>query len=289
MSLTVLTELDTATFVRDHLGPGRPLIVRGALDDSPWAPPWDLSTLAERFGDRPVTLTGSRFSITRITTLRKYIERHTGDQVTDEPPYVRWFVRQDTGRRPWADDVFGQLADDWVVPEWLPDRDYVFPPTTGTVEVARHPFPAKGLFICGRGGRTRMHSDPWATDACLCQLTGRKRLIMYPPGVNGVEVAGGTLISGSGLNEIEDPRWGDVKPEIDEVLEPGDILYIPAGWYHTAVALDDSVSITWNFVHRTHQDRFEAFLESGGSADPTVRYFLGLEGTGTTAPAEVAT
>jgi Cupin-like domain len=277
MSLTVLTELDAATFLHDHLGPGRPVLVRGALDDSPWAPPWDLSTLAERFGDRPVTLTGSEFSVTRITTLRKYIERYTGDHVTGEPPYARWFVRQYSGRRPWADAVFDQLAGDWSVPDWLPDRDYVFPPTTGVVDTARHAFPAKGLFICGRGGRTSMHSDPWATDACLCQLTGRKRLIMYPPGTNGVEVPGGTTIAEAGLDEIDDPRWGDVRPEIDAVLEPGDILFIPAGWYHTAVALDDSVSITWNFVHRTNSERFEAFLESGGSGDVTVRYFLGLD------------
>jgi hypothetical protein len=52
-------------------------------------------------------------------------------------------------------------------------------------------------------------------------------------------------------------------------------VFIPSGWYHSAVALTDSVSITWNFVHRTHEARFARYLNSSASEDdPTVSYFL---------------
>jgi hypothetical protein len=69
------------------------------------------------------------------------------------------------------------------------------------------------------------------------------------------------------------PRWRQARPELDEVLEPGDAIFIPAGWYHTAVALTDSVSITWNFVHEIHERRFTSYLRGGGAADPTVAFF----------------
>jgi hypothetical protein len=144
--------------------------------------------------------------------------------------------------------VFAELAGAWKTPGWLPSSGYVFPYVPGIANVVRDPFPGKGLFVCGRGGRTRPHADPWLSDACLCQATGEKRMIMSPPGP-------------------------DDEPRFDEILRPGDAAFIPAGWRHTVVALSDSVSITWNFVHQVHRDRFELYLDSGGVNDPAVRYF----------------
>jgi len=69
------------------------------------------------------------------------------------------------------------------------------------------------------------------------------------------------------------PRWREARPELDEILQPGDTIFIPAGWYHSAIALTDSVSITWNFVHEIHERRFSSYLRAGGSADPTVAFF----------------
>lgn len=273
MPSTVVTELDAATFVRDHLVPGRPVLVRGALAAGAWPPPWQLPDLVERFGERRAPLTDSLFTLTKFTTLRKYVDRYTGEAVRGTPPYLRWFVQQDHGRQPWADGVFEELTGDWTPPGWLPDRDYVFPPVPGRVDPARDPFPAKALFICGRGGRTRLHSDPWVSDACLCQLTGRKRLVMYPPGTGRDAGTAGPVIELDAPDDTH-PLWAGVEPAFDEVLRPGDALFIPSGWYHTALALDDSVSITWNFVHRTHQARFERYLSAGGADHPTVRYFL---------------
>ncbi|MFD7617924.1 cupin-like domain-containing protein [Streptomyces sp. NPDC059802] len=277
MARKVVSELDAHTFAHEYLGPNRPVLVRGALASASWTPPWSLDSLIERFGDRKVALTDTLFAIIRFSTLAQYAARYTGEGVKGIPLYLRWFVRQNTREVPWADEVFEGLADDWAMPSWLPDRDYVFPESTGPIDAARDPFPAKGLFICGRGGRTRLHTDPWATDACLCQVTGTKQLIMYPPGTDEFLGPDGQVVDLDAPDEGMFPRWRQAVPAFDEVLRPGDAAFIPSGWYHTAIALEDSVSITWNFVHRTHASRFEEYLRSGGSEDSTVRYFLGLD------------
>jgi hypothetical protein len=265
--------LSPGQFLEAYLSPGHPVVVRGALSSWAAVPPWDLAALADRFGDAQVPAYDTLFSLQRVVRFADYIADHTGPSATGTPPYLRWFTRHSKDRLPWADDAFRALAGEWAVPSWLPDAGYIFPRTRGRADAAHDAFPARGLFICGRGGRTRLHVDPWVSDACQCQVTGTKRFIMFPPS------AGRVLAGRSGVVDLDRPdarrfpRWADAAAAVDEVLFPGDAIFIPAGWYHTAVALSDSVSITWNFVHQVHEERFTAYLRAGGAADPVVSYF----------------
>ena len=131
--------------------------------------------------------------------------------------------------------------------------------------------PGKGLFICGTGGRTRLHIDPWGTDAVLCQLIGRKRFILYAPDQLAALSATGVLPD----RAIADLAGAEPKPALDQVLEPGDAIFLPGGWAHSAEALADSLSLTWNFVHSSANRRFAEYLRNSGTADPTVAFFMG--------------
>ncbi|MQA94868.1 MAG: hypothetical protein GEV11_09530 [Streptosporangiales bacterium] len=255
MTLGTVDTLRSETFLTEYLVPGRPVLVRGALAGWRWAPPWDLTTLAERFGGLRVPLYDTLFALRGLSTFGDYVSRHTRAAWHDEPPYLRWFSRQGPERLPWADDAFAALVEDWSVPTFLPDSGYVFPHPARAADPVRDSFPGKGIFVCGAGGRTRLHTDPWGSDACLCQAAGEKRVIMFPPAPGGF------------------PLWRDARPAFDEILEPGDAVYIPAGWCHTVLALSDSVSLTWNFVHQVHAGRFTRHLAEGGAEDATVRYF----------------
>lgn len=71
----------------------------------------------------------------------------------------------------------------------------------------------------------------WDThDVFAIQLIGRKRWLVYEP-TFPLPLAGQTSL----LHKAECPTV----PVIDEVLEAGDILYIPRGWWHTAVPLHE--------------------------------------------------
>jgi hypothetical protein len=186
---------------------------------------------------------------------------------------MRWYTRQRHLQLICADEAFAALAESWTAPAWLPTADYVFPAIKEDADPVRDRFPAKGLFVCPAGGRTRLHVDPWASDACLCQVTGQKRFIMYPPSGAKFLSDGESVVDIDQPDNIRHPEWKSITPAIDVTLSSGDAIFIPAGWFHAAVALTPSVSITWNFVHAVNASRFAAYVESGGSSDPTVKYF----------------
>lgn len=272
--MNAVAELDRSTFVESFLASNKPVLVRSALSEWAAQPPWSLTALGERFGHHRVQLYDTLFALHSISTFGAYITSYTGPEQGSEPPYLRWFSRQSDKSLFWADRAFAALRNDWAMPSWLPDADYVFPRIASGVDATTDHLPARGIFVCGKGGRTRLHIDPWASDACLCQATGRKRVVMYPPAAAEVLTAGGEVVDLEHPDQKRFARWSEAVSEFDEVLHPGDAVFIPGGWWHTAVALDDSVSLTWNFVHESQEPRFARYLESGGDQDETVRYFL---------------
>lgn len=59
------------------------------------------------------------------------------------------------------------------------------------------------------------------------------------------------------------------------------MIYVPHGWIHDVVALDDSVSITWNLVHSAGADALAGYLADQPERDSEfaiLRYFHELCG-----------
>ncbi|MFI9407029.1 cupin-like domain-containing protein [Nocardia sp. NPDC052316] len=258
-------------FVDRHLAVARPLVVRQGLNTWRIAPPWNFDTLVARVGDQRVPLYGSLFDFIGLSTFRNYHDRFlTSAAPTAQPAYLRWYTRQSEARLPWADSAFDALADFWHAPQWLPADGFVFPAYGGRTDVVRQSFPAKGIFVCGRGGMTRWHVDPWRSDAYLCQVIGHKRILLYRPGTaapRDPEALGSVIDTPDALP----PGW-PAEPLIDVVLAPGDCIYIPQDHPHAAVALSPSLSLTWNFVHRANDAGYRALVASDAD-DATLRYF----------------
>jgi hypothetical protein len=264
-------------FVDTYLARNRPFVARDCLRNWPTEPPWELVALARRFGDQHVPVFDTLFEMKRVVKFGEYVAMMENRRPGDEPvPYMRWYARQRRFQMICADDAFAELAGSWAPPPWLPTADYVFPALRADADPVRDPFPAKGMFICDAGGRTRMHVDPWASDAVLCQVTGEKRFVMYAPEAAGLLSDGDAVVDIDSPDDARFPSWRSADAALDVTLAPGDAIFIPAGWFHTAVALTPSVSITWNFVHETNAGRFAKYLESGGAQDPTVKYFAQL-------------
>jgi len=199
-------------------------------------------------------------------TLRDYFARYwRRDTAPDKRvPYVRWYTKFKPIEFVWADDAFISLAPHWSLPYFLPNSQYLLPycPPDRTLTPVWHQFPAKGLFISGAGARTRLHKDPWASDAVLCQMYGEKRVVMYSPDKEHALKSGGKVVD----IEKPDPRvftnFKNVTPDIEDVLRPGEILFIPAGWLHHVNSLTNSISITWNFVSIHRWTSFLSYLLS---------------------------
>lgn len=103
------------------------------------------------------------------------------------------------------------------------------------------------------GTLTGYHID-WI-DNILTQIRGRKRVWLVPPEQSANMYPSRKYDYRSTLSEIEPntwdrqthPRFAEVTP-IEVTLEPGQMLFIPHGWWHRVLALTPSISIN-AFAH----------------------------------------
>ncbi|SJX60865.1 uncharacterized protein SRS1_12092 [Sporisorium reilianum f. sp. reilianum] len=148
------------------------------------------------------------------------------------------------------------------------------------------------------------HKDPNGTSAWNAVLNGRKAWMMLPPHVTppGVyvsedeaEVTAPLSIAEWLLDFAQETRrlYGPeaARPEdrllVEGVCEEGEVLYVPSGWWHLVINLEESVALTQNFVSpaelgivldfmKNKSDQLSGFKRSqqvqggGGTADATV-------------------
>ena len=247
-----LTECDHETFERDHLYPRRPVCIReshGHLDLTRWHP----RRLAETVGHREVTLSDDSVAIDFADYIQSLLrsEQHASTADPDHAgiPYMRHVP---------ACETFPELrAEEWIPriarPNWLESREL------------RRLVPALWLrwveILIGAAGMgyPSVHFDSFMTHAWVRQMHGTKRFWLWPPfagqpahlshdfrtyvlAVEGREVT--TLLGHSLPSEI--------------VLEPGDVLFIPAGWWHLTEILTTSVTLSGNFVNASNWRDFAA-------------------------------
>lgn len=122
------------------------------------------------------------------------------------------------------------------------------------------------------------HIDPNGTHAWNAPIVGRKRWIFYPPGVSPPGVfpspSGDDVIMPISLGEWFLTHWNDHveqrsnpdprKRPLECTVEPGDILFVPHGWWHCVLNLDDgmSVALTQNYVSKSNLPDVLRFLRT---------------------------
>lgn len=103
----------------------------------------------------------------------------------------------------------------------------------------------------------------------LCQIRGSKKVLLYPPGnVNELGYAAGA--SSSELNPFkqEDADMMALRrvKTYEALLNPGDVLFIPAFWSHTAAPTEGS-SVAVNVFFRDLDQGYAAGKDVYGNRD----------------------
>jgi hypothetical protein len=267
-------------FLTHYITANRPVIVTDAMSTWDARTKWGPIYLDLKLGARDVQVYDNLFGFMNISTLHQYLAENfnrAGGNPSRE--YVRWYTKLKDVDFVWADEAFAAIREDWSHPYFFPTSGFIVPfcPEPLSLSAVDERFPYKGLFISGAGARTRLHRDPWTTDAVLCQFYGRKSLTVYPPDQ-------GCYLHRDG--EFVDPQKPDLKtfPDFhkaaalyEDVLEPGEVLYIPGGWLHDVTSLSDSISVTWNFVHSSRLNVLTDFIKANPKDQELdiVRFFLG--------------
>jgi hypothetical protein len=220
-----------AEFVARYLRPRRPVVLRGITEG--WLPPreWTLAHMAEHHGDSNVIAA----VLTRGTLLDD-----PGTGVVFKRIPLRDFIASFAER--------GSAGHYVMAPTWnfsgAFQRDYRVPAYCAGAAHLR----AK-VWVGKAGTVTPMHRD--VPHNLHVHLTGRKRWLLYPPG--GARMYSHGLFSGmpnfsridpEHLDHERYPRFRGVRGA-GGVIEPGETLFIPRGWWHHTRTLDDAVSMNF--------------------------------------------
>ena len=110
------------------------------------------------------------------------------------------------------------------------------------------------IWIGPAGTVTSLHHD--LTNNLIAQIVGRKRVKLAPAAEVGKLYNDQHVFSeisdleATDLDLVRHPRLAELRL-YDVLLEPGEILFMPVGWWHQVKSLDFSVTITsTNFCWR---------------------------------------
>lgn len=216
-------------FIADYKNPAKPLVLTGLTNSWPARQKWDIDYLSDVAGDcivpvyssAPATGKQHQHAATKTLKLSEYFELlKTGEND------LRMF--------------FYNILE--FAPNLLNDFTY---PEMGMKLFKRLPV----LFAGGRGAKVQMHYDIDLADLLLCHFGGPKHVLLIPP--EQTKYVYKVPFSFSALHAVDltkpDFERFPALKKIDAqvtVLQHGDVLYIPSGYWHYIIYEELGFSMT---------------------------------------------
>lgn len=225
--------LTRAEFVRDFEAANRPVLIEGVVSQWPAVQRWhDRQYLLDAFGAQPVHARGTDMPLAQFFD---YCDANEDEM----PLYV--FDKA-------AFDKVPQLGADFAVPEQIGADDCF-----ALLDPAVRPS-YRWLLIGKRRSGSSWHKDPNFTNAWNATIVGHKKWILLPPSTRppGVFCDRNEVEVTVPLSLVEwfmqfYSQTSALRP-VEVVTKPGDLLFVPRGWWHTALNLDYCIAVTQNYA-----------------------------------------
>ena len=229
---------EPSLFEELYVRASRPVIVTGALEHWPAREKWSAAWFRERLGDRRVKayamdrghirLNPRRGFVVVPMSVREYVDSITS---TAEPEH---YLRTELG------DNLTELLADTDVPAYCAGGRLL----------------RSNLWFAGAGTVSRLHVD--VPENLMCQIVGRKRYLLFP-WQERRRFYRRSLFSPQRFISPVDPE----RPDFERypllrgargcqcVLQPGEMLFIPALWWHYGFAPELSISVNFWWGNRS--------------------------------------
>ncbi|CDW53161.1 lysine specific demethylase 8 [Trichuris trichiura] len=212
----------------------KPVVIEGALDCWPAFQKWNLEYFLKLAGHRTVPVEiGTRYTdenwTQQLMPLHQFVASYFGENGSDDVGYLAQY------------DLFEQipeLRNDIAVPEYcclVSDPD--------NVDV--------NAWFGPKGTVSPLHTDP--TDNLFAQVMGVKYICLCPPDDSEMvyPIESGLMRNTSQV-DMAGPDF-DAFPNLrkarvyETVVHPGDLLFIPRGWWHYLKSMTTSFSVSFWF------------------------------------------
>ncbi len=238
------SNLSQDEFEKSYLFPNRPVIFSDGLRFWNTIQKWTPDFFKSQFPERKVTIDGATY------TIREFIDLIKHSSFENPAPYLR----------------AQKIAE--VFPELLPEIQALFPYSQSNWGQSKafpgwiQRFVMPEILIGGKGGRFHaLHYDNCHLHAYVAQVFGKKQFFLLPPDQTPYVYPDPAMPNVSLIKNIHQPDYNRFPllrnaTFVSETLEPGEVVFVPSGWWHTTLMPAASVSITWNQVNASNWDKF---------------------------------
>lgn len=236
MEITRLTDVEESHFYRDYYKVA-PVLLQSFVRDSRACTMWSPEYLESVIGEKTVQMNYCARDLEKTTegavlAVSQYFEvpfSKASELIQGSSEVVYFMMGQSIGR---------------AIPELLKDLDF------DELILRASPPLSTNLWFAAAGHLTPLHYDVY--DNFLNQIIGRKKVTLFSPSDKEYLC---TSSEGDTQNPVVNPFEPDYErfphfrraTPIEFIMEPGDTLYQPAGWFHQIESLDVTVSVNFFF------------------------------------------
>ncbi|XP_031395524.1 F-box protein At5g06550 [Punica granatum] len=221
-------------FINGFEEPNKPVLLEGCMDNWAALEKWNRDYLVDLCGDVRLA----------VGPVEMKLEDYFcySDQTREERPLYLFDPK-------FAEKV-PVLGSEYEVPVYF--REDLF-------SVLGNERPDYRWIIIGPGGSgSSFHIDPNSTSAWNAVIKGSKKWVLFPPDVvppgvhpspDGAEVACPVSIIEWFMNFYGATKSWKKRP-IECICKAGEVIFVPNGWWHLVINLEESIAITQNYVSR---------------------------------------
>ncbi|VDL79064.1 unnamed protein product [Nippostrongylus brasiliensis] len=232
-------------FQEKYERPSIPCVFTGLTENWSAHENWTIRNLSKKYGNAFFKVGEDKMQ-NDVFLKMKYFAEYMRENEDDSPLYI---FDSDFGNRKRS----AEMLSDYDVPKFF--RDDLFELLANHKK--RPPF--RWIVIGPARSGTNIHVDPLGTSAWNALIHGHKRwvfihpdtpreMINIPKDLRGLHPKEAVTWFSTVYRLISSRKWPfDKYPVYECIQKPGETLFVPSGWWHVVINLDDTVAVTQNF------------------------------------------
>ena len=243
-SINIVSNISDKDFKENYLKPQKPVIIKGLADNYPAGKKWTMDYIKDICGDVLVDVFDNSNSnkATAFTTpdLKMRFSDYIDTLMKNTPTLLRMFLFNMFKERP-------QLRKDFPCPK-------VFRGILGRIGF---------MFFGAKDIKVRIHQDMDMSNVMLTQFYGRKKVVLISPEYSRLLYK--LPFNTHSLVDLDNPDYTKYPglryvETFECVLEPGDSLFMPSGYWHYITYLDGGFSVSYRKLAYSLKAKINGFL-----------------------------